>query len=387
MNDKASHEMEQQIDGLVIVDLQEPLLVEQTVKDNMQLKDDSSSCHRSNTQVLPLKVLSLVSGSFFALLSQIILWATFWDDSILHSTTVDLIGFSLGWSFWTCVILFTSMLALVQSFRKFYISGRTSKQGMIVCNNEDLHVEDLVFLMEAHFVVGALAAISIAWMVNNCFHSATGRSEDLLRMHPILTVTLATFAYCLFVRWIISKGDGVNHRIGQECAQISSSKYETLSSTFQMVAATLGIIVGVSSQFTLSILLWRDGMSRPLIQSPIIFCAVWSLVTVSLTHAGCLSLRFLVASSSLGDVQRTASERILNNRLLLRMEAAYVFFSLLGICSAWVGIDVLTGMTNQIVPSIFMLAAALLAFRAILYCFPEDNCIEAEDDEEARDMV
>ena len=38
--------------------------------------------------------------------------------------------------------------------------------------------------------------------------------------------------------------------------------------------------------------------------------------------------------------------------------------------------DVVLGMSEQIAPSIVMLTVSLAAFRMILYCFPEEKCLE-----------
>ena len=156
--------------------------------------------------------------------------------------------------------------------------------------------------------------------------------------------------------------------------------------TFQLISATLGITIGVSSQLLLYFYLCKDGMTQPIIQSVLLFSILWSTVTVVLTFLGCLSLRYVIQSTSsmmmmnndINGMKRTILERIQYNRILLRMEAAYVSSSLVGICCAWIIIDILTGMTDQILPSIFMLILSLCAFRAILYFFPEENCIETE---------
>ena len=58
------------------------------------------------------------------------------------------------------------------------------------------------------------------------------------------------------------------------------------------------------------------------------------------------------------------------------MESHYVFCSLIGICVAWILMDLVLGMSDQIVPSFFMLLASLVAFRLILHCFPEDKCLQ-----------
>ena len=147
-----------------------------------------------------------------------------------------------------------------------------------------------------------------------------------------------------------------------------------------MISATLGTIIGLCSQFILSMLLWRDNMTKPLVDSVIFFSLIWSFVTVMITLVGCMSLRIMLASSTtFGHNIISITEQLQLNRIALRMEAAYVSSSLIGICSAWVIIDILTNMTDQILPNIFMLFMSLAAFRTIIYCIPEDQCMHPEE--------
>jgi hypothetical protein len=62
-------------------------------------------------------------------------------------------------------------------------------------------------------------------------------------------------------------------------------------------------------------------------------------------------------------------------RVFLRMEAHYVFCALIGICAAWILMNVALGLEQQVLPSLGMLALSLIGFRAILHCFPEEDCL------------
>ena len=95
-----------------------------------------------------------------------------------------------------------------------------------------------------------------------------------------------------------------------------------------------------------------------------------------LTLSGCVSLRLLVVSNDGDSEGPSIAYKIVQNRVLLLMESAYVSSSLIGVCAAWIVIDVLSGMTSQILPSIFMLTVSLVAFRMILHFFPEEFCPE-----------
>jgi hypothetical protein len=368
-------------DDLKTIDLNEPLLKQ---FEGVEVTGDCVSNITKNTSPITasVKVLSLATGSFVALISQITLWATLWNDDILLRPTFEVIQFSLAWSFWTCLIVFASMSFLISGARRKYDSTHKLTRDM---NEIDDKEDDIIFTLEAHYVVGALLSISLTWLVNDLFQARARIAERAMQIHPILTVVSAAAAYALFVRWILIKRS--NYRVIEEHFEGSDDisnrnhKLDSLSPTFQMIAATLGTIIGVCSQFILSMLMWRDNMTKPLVDSVVIFSLVWSLATVAITLVGCVSLRGMLNASAngIGNESSTVSEQMQISRVAIRMEASYVSSSLIGICSAWIIIDVLTGMTDQILPSIFMLFVSLVAFRSILICFPEEKCIQPNE--------
>lgn len=108
-------------------------------------------------------------------------------------------------------------------------------------------------------------------------------------------------------------------------------------------------------------------MTKPVIENVVAFSMLWSVCSVVLTFVGCVSLRLL----TLDETNRLSAERI-----FLRMESHFIFCSLIGICIAWILIDLIMDMQEQIVPSILMLVVSLLAFCGIVSCFPEEKCLE-----------
>lgn len=257
--------------------------------------------------LLRTKVWTSIFGCVVAVLSQAILSVVLWEDDILQRSTSSIILFSFHWSFWTCQILFVCM-------------------NVALRNQID---NDCIFQVEAQYVVSALLTISAIWIADS------------------IIVAIAV--------------------IGALCILVSHLEQSMLSS-YSLVAGTLGLIFGSCSQFLLSLGMWNDASMRdPMIHHIILFSIVWSLLTVAMTFAGCVSLRWIVDD---------------DRRAILRMEACYVATTLIGICGAWVFLDISAGLPEQIAPSILMLCVSLGAFGIILQCFPEDACL-AEEEEEA----
>ena len=328
-----------------IGELEEPLLEKFTEvpiakpTDN----DDVVSPLDNKTVLVRLKVLSFVTGCMIACASQLILSQTLWDSDILERPSQDVLVFSLLWSFWTCGAVFVFMLGLIYGVFRF-----------LKINKEDKLWDDCVFQMEAHLIVGALISISTAWIMLDVLQLRIPGHTT----HNIVVFTVAIIGYLIFFRCMT---------LSSSAERDSTDVVINALPTYQLVASTLGLIVGICSQFLLSFALWTDHMAEPIIKNVVLFSLLWSICTVVITFSGCLTLRFLTSD----EVNQLSAERI-----FLRMESHYVFCSLIGICAAWILMDVVLGMSEQIAPSIVMLTVSLAAFRVILYCFPEEKCLE-----------
>lgn len=323
-------------------DLTEPLIESETAKPTRPLLAPTS-----------LKLASLLTGSLSAIISQLLLSQLLWMPNILHQSTSEIVWFSLQWSFWTCLTIFGTMLLLVR------------------CFDED--DDDILFQMEAHHIVGALLSISGIWIVLDIAQSVPAHSSVPNTMVPsyqnALYVAVAVAWYALLLRCYWQR----RHATEQDNTAVAFP----MLPTYTLIAGTLGLISGLCSQFLLSFLLWQDHMSAPIISNVLGFSLLWSACTVFLTFWGCASLRILVTDED---------DRIMVERIFLRMESHYVFCSLVGICVAWILIDLVMDMKEQILPSIVMLGVSLGAFGAILRCFPEEECLK-ELEEEANDQV
>ena len=387
-------------------DLEEPLLPPS--KPLVAAADEQQQQPQLPCSLWRLKVLSFVTGSVAAALSQAILSKTLWgmESSMLSSaveaaaaagegetgstvstpTTLSVVGFSLVWSFWTCVMIFLAMVASV----RLVLGSPPSTSGTGGKQNVHKAWEDVVFQMEAHHIVGALLSISAIWVAVDVLQSIFAHEQQqqqngsspyahqeaanamMLPMpSPIQNALLFTMGlawYALFARCILKKdsGDSIRKAEDDDASKENGGVASSLLSTYTLIAATLGLISGLCSQFLLSFVLWKDNMTQPIVDHVILFSILWSFCTVILTFLGCLSLRLLTVEEE---------NRLTAERIFLRMESHYIFCSLIGICSAWILIDLVMDMREQIFPSVLMLALSLAAFTGIVHCFPEEACL------------
>jgi hypothetical protein len=230
--------------------------------------------------------------------------------------------------------------------------------------------DDVVFQMEAHHMGGALISIAVAWIYMDSFRlDATGGFT-----HTTFYLCLPVVAYAIFFKSIM---------------MCRNTNHIFLMSTYQLLASTLGLIVGLCSQFLLSLLLWKQYLKVPIVDSVIGFSMLWSVATVAITFCGCLVLRYLAARDCGNDATLSLQDL---ERIHLRMESGYILSTLIGICMAWILMDLVLDAPEQIMPSLAMLGVTLVAFRGILYCFPEEEClsdmIEMKDiDEEQGELT
>ena len=328
------------------------------------------------------KILSFTAGSLIAVASQLILAIFMWNDGILEQPVGGVLIFSLLWSFWTCVMIFGGLYLLMHCLQKSYYS-----------DDEAIKMQDSDILqLEVYNVVGALSAVSLAWLVNDVLHVRNTFLADPLHQWMVIGVCLS--GYALFCIWMVM----------QSCQSFSQARrrqrgmmnidngegQSSLYAAFRLIAGLLGLVTGACSQFFLAAVLWDATMQQPIIHNVIGFSFVWSLITVAITTAVCASLKFLARHSSVGDYDdvcvqqaedetKSSSENTANQILQLRMEASFVSCTLVGICFAWVMMDVFMDMTEQILPSLALLAVSLILFRLILVCLPEEQCLQEKN--------
>eukprot|EP00522_Entomoneis_paludosa_P015507 CAMPEP_0172446190 /NCGR_PEP_ID=MMETSP1065-20121228/5844_1 /TAXON_ID=265537 /ORGANISM="Amphiprora paludosa, Strain CCMP125" /LENGTH=337 /DNA_ID=CAMNT_0013197247 /DNA_START=1 /DNA_END=1014 /DNA_ORIENTATION=+ len=293
-----------------------------------------------------MNALSFGTGAYAGLIAQLILATTIWDRAMLRKPMGQLVLFSLAWSVLTCILVNCAMVLFV----------RDMKASFCPTTCEDAWL-DLSMRMESWLIAGALASISSWWFVLDMFAVAL----PLSNYGTVDLVIVATTIFVAFFALTTPRGPGHSR---------SSSAW-----VFNSIASFLGFFVGFGSQFLLSYLLFTGKMPIKALSNLLVFALAWSVCTVLITLGGCFSLRLCQPNSGDKD-QLKESERV-----FLRMESFYVLCSLIGICFAWITLDMFLGMTQQMMPSLAMLFISALIFRAILYCFPEDKCLEEMDEE------
>jgi uncharacterized membrane protein len=307
-----------------------------------------------------LKILAFTTGCLAALFSQYILAQILWNEDVVTLSTKSIIIFSFNWTFWTCLMIFSSLMSFTR-----IVSGSDA------FDRENW--EDLLFSLESHHIVGSLLSVSVSWFAADFLHI----HQLPQKVHNLSLLLLLMASYAIFFRFMTVRVQKRRLRLlEQENADKNASA--AMMPTYQMLAATLGLIIGLTSQFILSFLLWNDNMRKPVLGNVFVFPVVWSVLTVIFTFAGCATLRFLVAKT----------ESVLETeRIFLRMESHYVFCSLIGISLAWILMNIALGMSDHVLPSIVLLFISLGVFRFILWCFPEESCIAEIELQQQRELV
>jgi hypothetical protein len=271
------------------------------------------------------RTLAFVLGCTVAVWSQAVLTVWLWSDQIFTQSACDVILFSLHWSFWTCAAVFGMLLTYVHVFT----IGSSSSPD-----------ESLLFQLEVHYVLGALASICAVWFLRD-ISTSESISTTLFVVSAVMSVVAALLA---------------------ALQQDNRTEVSRDNLHYNLAAGLLGSGIGAGSQCLLGAFLWRSPATID--ANVVVFSLAWSTCTVALTFCGCYLLRRSVTDS--------ASERT-----ALRMEAVYIGSGLTGICLAWILMDLFwVHMPEQVLPSLGMLALSLMAFFAILKCFPEDACLE-----------
>jgi hypothetical protein len=115
-------------------------------------------------------------------------------------------------------------------------------------------------------------------------------------------------------------------------------------------------------------LLWKENMTQPLIDPLVMFSLAWTVGNVFITLLVYTSIRTMLSSSAIIIKSKIipTSEELQLNQAALQMEAAYASCTLVSIGFVWITISVLTNLTDQMLPSLFMLLKLLVAVPALL---------------------
>jgi putative flippase GtrA len=246
--------------------------------------------------------------------------------------------------------------------------------------------EDIIFQMEAHHAAGVLSAITLTLMLNDIFQIQNHFLNNPKNQWVVVGFIFAAYCFCVGCLLLSARATMITRvRRLRGNTNASNEKQTSVLRTFQMIAIIAGLLVGACSQFLLAALfVWGGKQHRPAVsQHLLLFSILGSLSTVLLAAVGCFLLRFLVEDVVEDEEESSCNLDCLHRqRVLLRMEAYYVSSTLVGICIACICMEIFLDRKEQILPSLGRLAVSLVAFRAILRCFPEEKCLEEAREQE-----
>ena len=360
-------------------DLEKPLLIDNV--DEEHSREQDIHLHLPSAPVIRrFQFLCAITGALLAYLCQMVLCAVLWRDDIYQRTRKEVVVFSVIWSLWTCLVVFAGLFLVLLLIQARLVAGAAASSKINGKKSATTTItyaldEPTLFSLEACYVVSALLTITATWL-----------GKDLLQdghvvSHPITTLVLLIPGYLWMARVLLKQ-----KQPQQPFEDSSESKNEhhdpdrQFGSAFThcMLSGILGLAVGVGSQLLIGLFLWKDlAMTKPIFSNVIGFSLLWSGCTVLLTFLACLSLRLLLPPVDPNAPHATSSTTT-TTRLQSRMEATYISCTLVGICGAWIAIDCLTGLRDQVLPSMLMLGLSLFCFHFILRCFPEEHCLTPE---------
>lgn len=383
--------------------LHEPLLDRASSSQNATTTTTTSQPGGSSSsltlvQTRYLHFLSFVTGAWMAVLSQVLLSQTMWIKDLIDSTTLHIVTFSLIWSFWTCVVVFCSMLWWGRLLERRLPLSQNNNNNRTTATAS---LDTILFQMEAHHIVGALLSISALWMTVDvvqasdyhaaavsAYQSMTGRQASGLGqalLWAALCVAGMLLWYplmaCLLPRLSTKAAENDDHQPNIP-SDVQHSPVSGLRSTYHLIALTLGLITGLCSQFVLSFALWHQTWMTSMEQI-VVFSLTWSVATVIWTAIGCASLRWIVQEGSDQNKNNDSTATTTTaERILFQMESRYIIGSLIGICLAWMVMDWVFQVREQILPCLLLLSLSLACFFVILACFPEEECFATLEDEQ-----
>lgn len=294
-----------------------------------------------------VKVKSFVSGSILAALSQIILYVFKLDDNNVGKPTSIVIMFSLQCSFLTLITVFVGI-----STQKYFLS------------RSDV-ADELIFQMEAYNIAGALSAIAVTWLLIDVI---TIPSQFIHDHSPLIIVaTLIVYgSFCVSV--LMQSRQVARLRRLRGDADFTDVTDAALSKTYHMIAGLSGLLTGASAQFLLVLFLWQvydDAEAAKRILSAFLLSFFWFISTVGITTLGLWCTQQIVASEHICDVSQ-------HKKLMLLVNSYYIRSTMIGICAAWLLLDIFIDATGTMLLPLGMPILSVLVFSATKVVCPDD---------------
>lgn len=289
---------------------------------------------------LRLNALSFATGAFAVLLAETIL------ACLLKSSGSGLSPlFALQWSSWTCACVLGIRLIFLRDMKASYCPEKC-----------DTPWNSLQHSMELWLLFGGLTSLATWWASLKFFSIALPFSE----VRTMTVIVGSSAVYIIIVALTTPRGRG---------PFLSSS-----ASFYNFIATLWGFVNGFGSQIILGYIFHSGKMdlARGGIWNPATVSLTWSLGTVLVTVCG-IALLCILKPSTIPANQRSKLE---SDRIYLRMESFYILCAIMGISFSWIALDMIAEISNHVIPSCAVLLGSAILFRAILYCFPEEECLE-----------
>ena len=328
----------------------------ENIKQPLIPKGDSTGLLRlSNYSATRLSVLSFFLGVLSMVFSQLfVVYQTTAAPSFLHfESSAFEYGFYIVSAMFTYVVSHAGPMSLFLVALKYRISKENGPSK--------IHPND-IFLMESYNVAGSLMTISSTWY-----------ALGTLRISESMLMNMTTLLGCAWILFAVTFALVAKPVFSREVEEAST----THQSGHTILAISFGSSIGMSTQFLLSILLWRTGGFFA--NNSLLFSIFWSLTTTVISLMGNILLKIFIRSET------TVRGRLLHV-ITVRAEYFYVLSSLTGICFAWLFMDVTMGLHGQLLSSLGVFGVSVLLFHVIVYLIPEEDCVaELEAQEIAED--
>jgi len=305
-----------------------------------------------------LKVASLVCGSLIAPLSQLVLAQALWSDEVLQRSNARIAFFAFIWSLATCSTVYLGMAIFLW----------VNRRNKAISDDEAFH-------LETHHIVGSLSSLILVWILHDVvsLKSHFMASPSHRRM---IVVTLFSF-YVLFLFWFLTsiQREALRNTRKRGETSLEPTKKKQLQRTLQLIASIAGLLVGTCTQLLLVCFLQDTDTREPIVSNTLFLAAIWGSISMVSAAVGGALLSGLI-------VPEEFKYRGQYERALWKMEISYTVAVLVGIAAAWIMIDLFYGAMDKMATNLGLLVLSLLAFLALIKCFPvqttEDNIEEQE---------
>lgn len=282
-----------------------------------------------------LRIGSLATGLYVGLITQAVLDAAMWDRSIMYKSILHVELFSLSWSLLSYLISYLAAKVYFSDMRVWSIYKNSSDESWTTLSST----------MEPYIFGGSLISTCGFWLIIDLTKVELPLSTSSLSAN----VMISTILYLLIM------------------ATTNGNMIPVPYWWCPLLSSIMGLAVGFGSQFVLGSMRWNELFPSPHNSSIGLISFIWSTSTVISTFLGCQGLRMF---------KNSISDKRVAERTFLHVESYYFLGALIGVFFGWMMLDAMSGNDHQTLLSLCLLFFALVMFRTILCCFPEEKCLE-----------